>query len=91
MSTDLYFNGIKPPDNKWKQMKKIYDSCQDAGVTVPEEVQEFFEDEPPDESGVVVSLPSDTYTEWRTECYWGYEIDLTKLDKNIKLLRVYLG
>jgi phage terminase large subunit-like protein len=34
--------GIKPADEKYTQMKNIYELCERANVQVPKEVREFF-------------------------------------------------
>lgn len=52
MSMSTHIVGFVPPDNKWRQMKVIYDACNEAGITVPEEVDDYFEGEAPDEAGM---------------------------------------
>ena len=32
MSTSIYVLFVKPPDERWQQMKTIYDTCTAAGV-----------------------------------------------------------
>jgi len=48
--------GFRPPDAKWKKMKEVHDACIAANVEIPEEVDEFFNWEPPDPRGVKVEL-----------------------------------
>lgn len=57
MSTSVV--GFRPPDAKWKKMKAIYDACDEAGVSIPDEVDSFFNGEPPDDAGVRVKLERD--------------------------------
>jgi hypothetical protein len=54
MST--YVIGFRPPDAKWLKMKEVYDACEAAGISIPDEVDDFFNGEPPDEAGVRVDL-----------------------------------
>ena len=56
MSMSTHVIGFKPPDEKWKKMKKVWDTCQEAGIDAPKEVVEFFNDCPPDEAGVEVEI-----------------------------------
>lgn len=58
MSTNVV--GFRPPDAKWEKMKAIYDACETAGVSIPDEVDEYFNGEPPDDAGVKVDLDVDS-------------------------------
>lgn len=102
MSRSFTVQGIRPPDAKWRQMKAVWDACKVANVAAPEEVQEFFGDENPDEKGVVVDLTPGGYRkkvvpgveEYHDDCHFGYEVDLEKLtahDPTIKIVRIFYG
>jgi hypothetical protein len=84
MSTHVL--GFKPPDEKWKKMKAIWDSCQAAGIDPPQEVEKFFDYCDPDPNGVEVKIEA---TEWRDNAREGYEIDVSKLPKDVTILRFY--
>ncbi len=87
MSTSVC--GIIPADEKYRKMKSIYDQCEELSVVPPEEVTDFFNGEPPDSTGVVLWLDDNTdgVTEYNQDMYQGYEVDIAKLDPNIKILR----
>lgn len=86
MSTHVY--GIKPPDAKWKKMKAAYEACQAAGIDPPEELDDFFGGEAPDEAGVLVDLvESKIATEWEGEMDSGYQVDIKKLPKDVTVIR----
>lgn len=91
MSMSTHVIGIKPPNEKWKAMKKIFDACSQASVAIPQEVQDFFEGISPDPAGVVVQedfLESiGAVTEYEGEEESGLEVHLDKLPKDIKVLR----
>ena len=84
MSTTII--GFKPPDKKWKEMKAIYDACVKADIEVPDKVVKFFEYEPPDDKGVQVELPA---KEWSDEASEGFELEVDKIPKDVKILRFY--
>ena len=91
MSTTIFVYGFRPPDERFMSMKKVYETCKEAGVKIPKEVVDFFENDlPPDSLGVKVDID-----EWVTDSqddYWdGLEIDLTKLPEDVKVLRFYVG
>lgn len=98
MGVDYIVEGIAPPDETWKKMKAIWDACIDAGVQPPREVDDFFEDEPPDPDGVVKfhkywnSSPTEIiWPQWieafadKGRC--GVNVDVRKLPKHIKIIR----
>lgn len=90
--------GIKPPDDQWRKMKAAYDACEAAGISPPGEVEAFFGGERPDEKGVVVELQRYEQGKkvyhpccqpWDGEESSGFEIDITKLPPDVKVLRFY--
>lgn len=88
MSSYLCLMGIVPPDSKWIKMKKIHDSCKEADIDPPQEVEEFFDGVEPDDKGMVIDL--EKYAkEWRADSMDGFEIEVSKLPENIKFIRVY--
>ena len=76
--------GIKPPNERWKRMKAIWEACDEADIPIPDEVDEYFDCGAPDEKGVIVEIPSEKYSE---EASSGFEIDLDKLPKDVKRIR----
>ncbi len=91
MSTSVV--GIRPADARFMAMFQIYENCEKAKVSIPKEVEEFFNGERPDEAGVVIDLTDKKYKgavkEWSDDGSQGYEVDLSKLPKDITRLRFY--
>lgn len=56
MSMSTHVTGFKPPDERWHQMKAIWDNCKAAKIAVPDVVETFFEMEEPSDAGVKVEL-----------------------------------
>lgn len=84
MSTSVV--GFKPPDEKWLKMKAVHDVCLQANVLPPREVSEFFEWETPSSSGVRVPLEG-TPPVTTLEGEAGFEVDVTKLPKDVTIIR----
>lgn len=84
MSTHAY--AIKPPDERWKAMKAVWDACEAAKVEIPDEVSSFFGDEAPDQSGVVEELGA-LARPWHGDCAEGVEIDIARLPPGTKTVR----
>ncbi len=93
MSMSTHVVGFKPPDEKWRQMKAVYDACTAAKCRVPQEVWDFFGGDVPDPSGVTVPeghlLSCGAVKPYTAEMENGYEIDIAKLPADVKIVRVY--
>lgn len=93
MGMSMHVRAIRPADDKWLKMKAIWDSCQDAGVEPPVEVDDFFAGEQPNPAGVVAA----TEGSYSKNVPWlrnlaeddetGFEVDLTKLPDGVKVLQ----
>lgn len=88
MSMSTHIIGFKPPNEKWKQMKAVWDACETAKTPIPQEVLNFFNHEPPDDDGVEINLEThpccEEYDEDMSE---GFQIEIDKLPKDIKIIR----
>ena len=85
MAMSTYVVGFRPPDERWNQMKAVYDACGDAGVDPPEEVSRFFAWADPD-SGIEVDL-GEAARVFQTENTSGFEVILDKLPLDLKFIR----
>ncbi len=88
MSMSSHVVGFRPPDETFDKMFVVWNTCQEAGVTVPKEVQEFFGWESPDENGIVVDI-KEAVTPYNADYQDGFEVDITKLPKDVKIIRFY--
>jgi hypothetical protein len=95
MSGTLHVVGFKPANDKFKKMKGVWDACTQAGIEIPDEVQCFFRDKEPSDLGVEVILEGMTrdiaVTPYTADMIEGFDVDLTKLDSDIKILRFYVS
>ena len=90
MGMSTHVVGFRPADEEWKRMKAAYDSCVAAKVGIPDAVYNFFDGESPgDKPGMEVDIRQ-AVMEWSDGISrQGYEIDLSKLPANVKVLRLY--
>jgi len=93
MSMSTHVVGIIPPDEDWRKMKAVYDSCIAADVEVPDNVMDFFDGDEPDDAGAVIYLSTKQYAtvcrEWSDEGSEGYELDVADIPENVKTLRFF--
>ena len=96
MGMSMHCEAIRPPDEKWKKMKRVWETCIEVGVQPPVEVVKFFNGEKPDPTGVEVEsvggyTDSNKMPKWvkhhRAEAQDGFEVDITKLPKDVTVVR----
>lgn len=88
MSTSVV--GFRPPDEKWRKMKAVWDACVIADTDTPDEVDDFFGGQYPDEQGVIVDIEeTEAVKEWCDDSSSGFEVDITKLPKDVKIIRFF--
>lgn len=90
MGMSTHVVGFKPPDDKWKKMKAVYDACRAADINCPEDVDDFFCNGEPDDRGVEFSIEKYPCTKkYNEETSSGFEIDLKKLPADVTIIRFY--
>ena len=90
MSADYYVQGFIPPDERFREMKAVYDTCKKAGIDIPQKVSEFFNHEEPDENGVSIDLELLPCCK-EAENGPGFIIDIDKLPKDVKVIKFYVS
>jgi len=85
MSTNVV--GFIPPDDNWKKMKKIWDTCKEMNIEPPIEVLDFFDGSQPDDNGKEVGLPIDKWNDDMSRS--GFELEIDKIPENVKIIRFY--
>jgi len=90
MGMSTYVVGIRRPDEKWAQMKAVWDACRAAGVGPPDEVLEFFNHESPDPAGIIVELRgTPCIRAYNDDMRQGWEVDIATLPKNVTAVRFF--
>ena len=90
MSMSTHVVGFVPPDETFKKMKEVYDTCKEADVTVPDAVWEFFDYETPNDAGMQVNI--DKYVEDTSphDMAQGFQIDVQRLAKEMPQVKTVL-
>jgi hypothetical protein len=93
MGMSMHVVGIRPADEKWQKMKQVWDACIEANISPPAEVDKvdkFFNGDTPDDKGVLVEIRSKACTsEYNEDMREGIEVDISKLPKDVKIVRFY--
>ena len=78
----MRLEAVKAPDQKWIEMKKVWDACEAANIQPPEEVLSFFNYTKPDAKGVICDLRIKRFDgicmEYQGENATGFELDINK-------------
>ncbi len=89
MGISLHVIGLRDEnDPNHIKMVKAKEALDAAGITWPKEVYDYFDGSTDSDTPLEVNLEKQ---EWRNDYYSGYEIEIDKLPKNIKKIRVSLG
>lgn len=92
MGMSKHVDGVRPPDDKWKAMKKAYEACEAAGIEIPKEIQEFFGYDEPDPDGVIVEIENTMAVgEFDDDTHWGFTVELDKLPPDVKIVRFWVS
>jgi hypothetical protein len=91
MGMHTYVEGFKPPGDLWKKMKAVWDACEDAKLSKPEAVVEFFNGEAPDPAGVRMDQKDlencGCVVDYKHEARDGFEVSLEKIPHGVTIIR----
>jgi hypothetical protein len=88
MGMSTHVVGFLPPDEDWRRKRAAWHACADAGVGPPKELEEFFGYEEPGEHGREVKI-HDAISKWSRDGGAGYEVDLSRLPPEVKVIRFW--
>jgi hypothetical protein len=79
---------IDKKDDDYNKKHIAYMACLDAGIEPPEELEDLIDNSNMTEKGPTVDITKDMYEEIDDEDYIIFDVDLTKIDNNIRYIRV---
>ena len=89
MGMSTHVVGFKGADDKWREMKRVYETCEAAGVSIPDEVDDYFDGcGPGDSPGMDVDI-SDCVSDYEGEACSGIEVDITRLPPDVSKIRFF--
>lgn len=90
MSMSTHVVAIIPPNEQWYKMKAIYDACELVGVSIPDEVADYFDGERPDANGAMLDIDKhEAVKKWEGDMQSGFQVNISKLPKHVKFIRFY--
>lgn len=96
MGMSMHCYAVKPADAAYHSKAAAYRACVAAKVRLPEELVEFFNGEPPDDTGVTIHLahthapPHQRHSscaEYGTDDGDGFQVDIEKLPPGTRFVR----
>lgn len=87
---EMHVIGIIPNDDKFRTMEEIWNLCNENGIRLPTEVDDFFNLQAPCDDGVEICIDSATETYCSSNFdIEGFDIDISKLPPDVKIIRFY--
>lgn len=83
--------GIRPADHEYSLKLQAYYALEKANIGIPRELEQFFNYYPPNILGEEIDLAIDSppcLTVLKEDGAYGYTIELAKLSKSIKFIKV---
>jgi len=89
MGMSTHVVAFREADLKFKEMKKIWEMCDSNDIVIPDEVDAYFDGEwPKNMEGVEINI-NEAVSEYNFNCQQGFQVDLSKLPKGVRTIRVY--
>lgn len=90
MSMSTHVVGLRPPTEEYLKKVKAWEACDAAEVEIPQELQDYFNGERPEPTGMLVEIEkSPAITLHRARGSAGFEVDTTKLPEGVTIVRFY--
>lgn len=90
MSTNVFVTGVGEANEDFIKMKAVYTACIKADIEIPEEVEEFFDGDDP-ENLVGSPINIEKFSKGDAETEEGMLIDVQALPEYVRYIRVYMG
>lgn len=87
MSMSTRVVGFRPPDEKWNQMKVIWDACKAAGIRPPTDVETFFDGREPEPRGIEIRIPAEKWNDGPNGVSEGFEVEVAKIPDHVTHIR----
>lgn len=86
MSMITYIQGLKPKTEEYEKKLQIYRMCKEMNVSIPEEIEEFFNGEVC-ERGIITEIPKDAVENYGENTSDIFELDLSKIPSDVTKIR----
>ncbi len=83
MSMSTHVEGFVPADEEYAKMKAVWDACDSAGIEIPEDVFDFFDEVKPTGLGMRIDLKLEDYRNGEDE---GFKLLVSDIPKNVKTI-----
>lgn len=88
MSMSTHVKGIKIKDEKFNEMKQVYDLCVKQNIKIPKEVYDYFGDEVSDD-GVIIDIKSKESTDNDYRDF--IDVKIEDIPKDVKIIRFVMS
>jgi hypothetical protein len=86
MSYILDVVGFIPPNDEYREKRKLLEELDNADLDIPDELEKFFRFDPPNDAGIPVELEFTSGYDEVKNGRW-LQIDITKIPAGVKTIR----
>ena len=88
MSASCFVRGLIEPTEDYKKKYAAFKACEDAGIEIPQQLWEYFNDETPCGDGISTKIPYEKRTD---DGNVTYEVDVSKLPPQVTKVQFIIG
>ena len=85
MGINTYVIGFALSDEKYQKMKQIWENCIEMNISIPDEVDDFFNYEEPNEDGIEIEIPNQEWSDG--DMSTGIEVNIKNILEIIEKIR----
>ncbi len=95
MSMSMHCLAVKPADETYRLKAEAYRACEAAGISIPYDLERFFNHEKPDPTGTTQQIGGyvenlhPSCVKYKGDSCEGFEVDVTRLPEGVRFVRFY--
>ena len=85
MGINTYIIGFTPQDENYQKMRQIWENCTEMNISIPDEVDDFFNYEEPNEDGIEMEIPNQEWSDG--DMSTGIEVNIKNIPEIVEKIR----
>ncbi len=92
MGMNMHIIGLRPATEDYKKKMAAYYACKEAAIEIPDELDAYFNFEPPNPDGMEVDIDAeelDCVEDYNEQSKEGFTVEIAKLPAGVEFIRFY--
>ena len=85
MGMSTYIIGFASQDENYQKMRQIWENCTEMNISIPDEVDNFFNYEKPNEDGIKIEIPNQGWSDG--DMSTGIEVNIKNIPEIVEKIR----